>query len=117
MEYYWNSKTKRLEKRDLRANSNLNKVDKNKFQKFEKLNEKTKVLNTINTNYINSIQLGEYSLQDELASISKGPEEMKIGKASSPKRFKFSEKRVEMKHKRVQSMTPMSQASSVLDQS
>ena len=61
--YVWNKKTKRLEKRDLRL-TNLETIDRGKFEKFQKVNHKSKVLCSQLENYINSSLLGEVNYEE-----------------------------------------------------
>lgn len=58
IKYVWNKKTKRLEKRDMRAMANLERVDKEKFEKFSKVNMKSKILcMQLQENYFNTTLL------------------------------------------------------------
>jgi len=56
VKFVWNKKTKRLERRDLRALANLKTDDeRQKFEKFIKVNEKSKVLSMqLHENYFNT---------------------------------------------------------------
>lgn len=63
IKYVWNKKTKRLEKRDIRQ-SNLETIDKYKFERFERVNKKSKVLCQPNENYLNTSIFGDFSPED-----------------------------------------------------
>jgi len=63
IKYVWNKKTKRLEKRDIRQ-SNLETIDKSKFERFERVNKKSRVLCQPNENYLNTSIFGEFSPED-----------------------------------------------------
>ena len=63
IKYVWNKRTKRLEKRDLRQ-TNLESIDKYKFERFEKVNQKSKVLCQPSENYLNTSFFGDFSPED-----------------------------------------------------
>lgn len=56
VKFVWNKKTKRLDRRDLRLTANLKtNEEKQKFEKFVKVNEKSKILSMqLHENYFNS---------------------------------------------------------------
>jgi hypothetical protein len=56
VKFVWNKKTKRLDRRDLRLTANLKtNEEKHKFEKFVKVNEKSKILSMqLHENYFNS---------------------------------------------------------------